>query len=311
MSAGVRDLRKLDHDAVIPVFDPLRRVNAALLELLDSFRDDDWKCPTVHPGRDAKDLMAHLLHGSLRRVTGLRDAYHRPRPQLSSNEELVDFIQADNRNFIAGARRLSPRILRELIERYDPVVVELFEAMEPHAPGLGVAWAGEAGSPNWFDVAREYTEKWHHQQQLRDATGRPALYEESLLRPALETFARGLPFAYRGFDMPRGACISVRTTGDLDCAWTLSHAIRTAGACSRALRRTQPAHIALPAETGVAGLDEELHAPGCARARRGRRRARSGRAAARFRRDHGLSRKAGVAPSAQSPNTSSTSLPRT
>jgi hypothetical protein len=44
------------------------------------------------------------------------------------------------------------------------------ERLDPDAAGLAAAWAGETDSRNWFDVAREYTEKWHHQQQLRDAT---------------------------------------------------------------------------------------------------------------------------------------------
>ena len=34
--------------------------------------------------------------------------------------------------------------------------------------------AGEAVSANWFDVAREFTERWHHQQQIRLAIGGPA-----------------------------------------------------------------------------------------------------------------------------------------
>ena len=87
--------------------------------------------------------------------------------------------------------------------------------------GLGVAWAGEMVSRNWFDVAREYTEKWHHQQQIRDATGRPPLYAPDLFGPVLETFARGLPFALRGFDPRRESCIAVEATGTMQLSWTL------------------------------------------------------------------------------------------
>ena len=36
---------------------------------------------------------------------------------------------------------------------------------------FGVAWAGEERSPAWFDVARELTERWHHQAHIRLATG--------------------------------------------------------------------------------------------------------------------------------------------
>ncbi|MEJ7682555.1 MAG: hypothetical protein WKG06_32810 [Segetibacter sp.] len=28
-------------------------------------------------------------------------------------------------------------------------------------------WAGEKKSKNWFHIAREYTEKWHHQMSSR------------------------------------------------------------------------------------------------------------------------------------------------
>jgi hypothetical protein len=36
-------------------------------------------------------------------------------------------------------------------------LVALFEALEPDAPGLGVVWAGEWQSQNWFDIAREWS----------------------------------------------------------------------------------------------------------------------------------------------------------
>jgi len=103
-------------------------------------------------------------------------------------------------------------------------MVAVFEALDPDAPGIGVAWAGEAVSRNWFDIAREYTEKWHHQQQLRDATGRPALYESALFAPVLETFARGLPFAFRSHAAKDGSSVSIAVTGPVTLHWTLRRA---------------------------------------------------------------------------------------
>lgn len=214
----------LDATRRIPVFGPWRRVNAELLDLLATFGAEDWSRPTVHPERDVKDLTAHLLHGSLRRVASLRDGYTPEVQPLSGFEELVAFIQRDNREFMTGMRRLSPRILVELIATYDPQVLSLLEALSPDAPGLGVAWAGETISCNWFDAAREYTEKWHHQQQLRDATARPPLYDPELLAPVLETFARGLPFAYRAYERAEGASVAISITGAVDLHWTLRRA---------------------------------------------------------------------------------------
>lgn len=241
-------LHELDHSVVIPVLDSFERVNEALVEILECLSPSDWGRPTVHPHRDVKDLAAHLLHGSLRRITGLRDLYRRPGPALHSSEELVAFIQQDNREFMAAMRGISPRILLELIKRYDPEVLELFREMDPHAEGLGVAWAGESSSPRWFDIAREYTEKWHHQQQIRDATGQPPLYDPPLLLPVLETFARGLPYAYRAFPGTVGCQVSIRTTGAATCEWTLmrrsDHWVLTSGLTSEATAR-----ISLPADT--------------------------------------------------------------
>jgi hypothetical protein len=51
-------------------------------------------------------------------------------------------------------------------------------ALPPHAEApFGVAWAGETRSANWLDTGREYTERWHHQMQIRDAVGAPPLLE--------------------------------------------------------------------------------------------------------------------------------------
>jgi hypothetical protein len=241
--AGIR----LDETVCIPVLEPLRAANAALLDLLRDFTAEDWSKPTVHRERDVKDLTAHLLHGSLRRVTGLRDGYRRATPPINSTEDLIAFIQQDNREFMTGMRRVSPAILIELIALYDAEAVALFERMDPDALGTGVVWAGEKVSRRWFDIAREYTEKWHHQQQLRDATGRPPLYEPRLLVPVLETFARGLPFAYCRYEPAEGTSLAVSTTGAVSLGWTLR---RTGGAWSlwSGADRAAGTSVSLPAD---------------------------------------------------------------
>jgi uncharacterized protein (TIGR03083 family) len=211
----------LGEEAIIPVFGSFRRVNQKLIELLKGLTADDWNRPTVIPSRDVKDLAAHLLHGSLRRTTSLRDGYRRPNPPIDDMKSLINFIQRDNREFMTGMKRMSPQILIELISLYDEKVVTLFEAMDLHKEGLGVAWAGEKVSRNWFDIAREYTEKWHHQQQIRDATSQPPLDDPELLAPVLETFARGIPFAFRNLKLPKDYRVSIETTGPVTCRWIL------------------------------------------------------------------------------------------
>jgi uncharacterized protein (TIGR03083 family) len=212
---------RLDASVRIPVLAPLRTVNDALLDLLRGFEPDEWHRPTVHPDRTVKDLATHLLQGSLNRVSVLRDGFRVATGPISRIEDLTALIQRNNREFMTAMRWVSPRILIDLLTIYDREMVAAFERLDPDGAGLGVAWAGESVSRNWFDVAREYTEKWHHQQQLRDATGRPPLYDPALLTPALETFARGLPFAFRSRDAEDGTRVAVTVTGPVTPSWTL------------------------------------------------------------------------------------------
>jgi hypothetical protein len=56
-----------------------------------------------------------------------------------------------------------------------PIVDAYFASLDLDSLGGPVSWAGPEAAPVWFGVAREYTERRHHQQQIRDATGRPPL----------------------------------------------------------------------------------------------------------------------------------------
>ncbi|AKT39459.1 maleylpyruvate isomerase N-terminal domain-containing protein [Chondromyces crocatus] len=207
---------------VIDVRAALRRTLELQAELLEGFTPEDWLRPTVHGSRDVKDLVAHLLQGDMRRLSIQRDGFSLPTPPLRGVQDLTDFIQSGNRDWMAGMRRVSPRILMDLLAQYDAALLELLEGLDPQGEALfSVAWAGEETSRHWFDVAREYTEKWHHQQQIRDATERPALFEPALFEPVLETFARGLPHAYREVSCAQGTKVALILTGAVELSWTL------------------------------------------------------------------------------------------
>lgn len=207
----------------ILVLDELREVNAALLDLLRSLDAAEWRRPTVHRDRDVKDLVAHLVDGSLRRLAVQRDGFVGERFEGASYAELVAFVQRLNRTWMDAARRLSPTILLDLLARADADLVELFERLDPDAPApFAVAWAGDTTSPNWFDVAREYTEKWHHQAQIRDAVGKVDLRGRRHLHPVLSTFVRGLPHAYRDLDAPEGTRVQLSITGESAAMWCLT-----------------------------------------------------------------------------------------
>ncbi|MRG93146.1 hypothetical protein GF068_14575 [Polyangium spumosum] len=202
-----------------------REVCSALHDLLASLGPDDWTKPTVHATRDVKDLVAHLLDGSLRRLSFQRDGHVIPAPEMRTFEAMVGFVQRLNSEWMVAARRLSPRVLMEMLRRADEEVAALFEGLDPEGPAIfSVAWAGEEWSQNWFDVAREYTEKWHHQQQIRDAVGRPGLTERRHLHPVIDTFLRGAPHAYRDVPAADGAGVDLVITGEAGGTWQLARA---------------------------------------------------------------------------------------
>ena len=121
-----------------------------------------------------------------------------------------------------SARRISPRVLIDLLEITSKQVCDLFRGLDPLAPALwSVAWAGEDQSANWFDIAREYTERWHHQQQIRLAVNRPGISGRQLYFPVLDTFMRGLPHAFRSVQAREGTTLEVQIVGEAGASWFL------------------------------------------------------------------------------------------
>jgi Mycothiol maleylpyruvate isomerase N-terminal domain len=165
-----------------------RELNGHLVRLLRSLAPEDWHRPTVSSERNVKDIASHLLDGSVRRLSVQRDGYAPPDAPggFASSQELVAYLHRVNGEWTTATRRISPRLLVEWIDRTGEELADFFEGLDPFAPALyPVAWAGEEQSANWFDVAREYTEKWHHTQQIFEAVGRPStITTRRLFHPA-------------------------------------------------------------------------------------------------------------------------------
>jgi uncharacterized protein (TIGR03083 family) len=198
-------------------------ISRRLVELLRSLAAEEWRRPTVSSRRTVKDIASHLLDGSLRRLAAQRDYYRsddeQSRPR--ADEPLVAFLGRLNDEWQTATRRLSPKVLVDLVEWADARLADLFRSLDPHGPALfPVAWAGEAQSENWMDVAREYTEKWHHTQQIFDATGRPStILDGRLGHPCLDIFLRALPFTYREVAAGPGSVVTVTVTGAAGGNW--------------------------------------------------------------------------------------------
>lgn len=170
-----------------------------------------------------RDVAAHLLDGDLRKIAVYRDAHLlTPSKAIASERDLADFVNDLNAGGVAYAARLSPALIVDLLEVTGQWIADLLESLPPHDRSIfPVSWAGEAESENWMDTGREYTERWHHQMQIRDATGRPLLLAPQWMSPLLDISIRALPHAYRDVDAPVGTAIVFEVSGPTSGAWSL------------------------------------------------------------------------------------------
>jgi len=200
----------------------LRTVDDQLLELLAVLRAEEWDLPTVAGEWRVRDVAAHMLDTVLRKLSLARDGWVVKQAAIRSAEDLAAFVNRLNREGVSVFRRLSPPVLIAMMRLACRESAEFHESLDPFAPAaFAVSWAGEERSLNWFDTARELTERWHHQQQIRLETGRPGIMTPELYHPVLDCFLRGLPHAFRGVDAMPGAMVRVEIAGECGGAWQL------------------------------------------------------------------------------------------
>lgn len=197
---------------------------AALLDLLVGLDDAAWGAPTICAGWSVKDVVLHLLGDDVGRLSSGRDRFPNPAfggPDLdvSTWTGLVEAIDRQNAAWVSGTRRLSPRLLSELLRFTGEATGAYVRSLDLAALGGSVDWAGPDPAPIWLDLAREYTERWVHQQHVRDAVGRPGLLERRWLAPVLATFARALPRALADADAPVGSRVRLAVRDEAGGTW--------------------------------------------------------------------------------------------
>lgn len=225
-----------------------RPVAAECTRLLRGLQPDDWERPTVAGSWVVRDVVAHLIDVTLRRVSFHRDRMPPPPPTrpINSERDFVAFINDINAHWVTAARRFSPRVLTDLFEKAGADLADWFEALPLDAPALfAVSWAGEQQSEGWFDVGREFVELWHHQQQIRLAVGAPPLEDPRYLHAALAISLHALPHAYRDTAARPGESVAIDVTGPAGGRWTLtrgeqSWALSEGGTASPAARVQLP-----------------------------------------------------------------------
>ncbi len=206
----------------IDLFLPLDK---RLVELLRSLTPEEWEMPTIARLWNVKDVAAHLLDTNIRTLSSSRDHYAGINAgAIHSFEELVAFLNQLNADWVNAMKRVSPAVLTEWLAVTGKAFCAHIATADLHAPArFSVAWAGEKVSANWFHIAREYTEKWHHQQQIRHAVGKPGIMTRGFYYPVLDTFMMALPHTYRNTDAPNGSVVQITISGEAGGNWYLTH----------------------------------------------------------------------------------------
>ena len=207
--------------APVSVVDLFPEEREELLTLLSQLSEQEWRRPTVCAGWSVRDVALHLLGDDIGVLSRKRDDFRPGSPHIDDWEELVSFLNEWNELWVRAARRISPRLLITLLGVTGEETHQHFRSLDPFTLGEPVSWAGPEPAPIWLDTAREYTERWLHQQHIRDALGRPGLNDRRFLAPVLDTFVRALPHTFRDVDTPAGSRVRLTITGRAGGAWAL------------------------------------------------------------------------------------------
>jgi uncharacterized protein (TIGR03083 family) len=199
----------------------LPELRAELTALLAGLSERDWARATACPGWPVHGVAAHLLGVEVGNVSVRRDGW---RLSPGEGEDPDAWLNAFNQLWVAAAQRISPALLVELLDLAGRRFDEHLATLDLDALGGPVQWAtGSDPAPAWLDVAREYMERYVHQQQIREATGRPRL-GAAFTGPVLATAAHALPRALDRVTRPAGTVVTFAAEGEGGGTW---HVVRT------------------------------------------------------------------------------------
>lgn len=195
-----------------------------LISLLKSFKQEDWNRPTIAKLWSVKDVAAHLLDGNLRGLSISRDGYiGEIATEVDSYQGLVNFLNGLNMSWTNAAKRLSPQVLTDLLETTGTEYFHHLKTLNPLEKAVfPVSWAGHDTSPNWLHVAREYTEKFLHQQQIRDAVGSTEIMTREFFYPFIDTLMYAFPYAFRNIPAENGTVVVLKVSTEIGGIWSIT-----------------------------------------------------------------------------------------
>lgn len=187
---------RLAEAPMVDVRGALAEHRAGLLDLLERLAPGQWAAPTAAPGWSVKELAVHLLDADLSWLARMRDHDHSGLIEVSAGHAaFVAGLARRNQRWVDGMSVLSPRLIVDLLRWSGDQLTGFLATVDLHAPS-SVYWAGPA--PLWFDLAREFTERWVHGRQIREsATAETEASSDPYLGLVLRTFIWGFPHQYQ------------------------------------------------------------------------------------------------------------------
>ena len=189
--------------------------------LLAGLQGADWERPSPCPGWTVLGLCCHLVGDDLGLLARERDGhYGTPGPAGSEAgfAAWLDDLQAD---WVRAARRLSPRLVTDLLRWAGPQITAMFAGQDVRARTVSVSWAWSDLVPAWLGQAREVSEYWIHRQQILQALGRPSDLRADLAGPVLDGLRWAYPYRLAQAPAPSGDTVSIAVTGPLSRTWHL------------------------------------------------------------------------------------------
>lgn len=223
LGIGIKSDLAMEHEFVLDVSPLFSKLDKMLLSLLRSLTPEEWNRPTVAKLWTVKDVASHLLDGNIRALSLQRDRHFGEKPPEDlTYSNLVAWLNQLNADWIKASRRMSTDVLIMFHEVTGPPTSAYYQSLKSDEKSIfAVSWSGETESKNGFHVAREYTEKWLHQQQIRHATSKPGLLTEEFFLPFMTTLVQALPYTFRGIDANVNTMVSISTTGECKGTWCM------------------------------------------------------------------------------------------
>jgi uncharacterized protein (TIGR03083 family) len=196
---------------------------AELIALLRGLSEGDWMRQTLAPAWRVRDVVGHLLDVDLRGLAG-RDSHVPPtgRPSAATFAAVLRIINEANASGVAYSQRLSPRVMTDLLAVTAQWVSTFVASLPAHeTAAVSVLWADEDRSENWMHIGREYTERWHHQMQIRDAVGAEHLLQRQWFHPVLDLSVRAFRRAYKNVEAPPGTTVVFEVDAEPDYQWSV------------------------------------------------------------------------------------------